>query len=105
MPANSLEARIYLAIEAIRITKKMNVNRASKLYNVPRTTLRDRIAGRAPLAERRNAAHQLTEDEEETIIRYVLDLDSRGFPPRIEGVEDMANLLRQTRGAEPISKN
>ena len=57
MPTNSLKARIYLIIEVIRITKKINVNRASKLYNIPRTTLRDRIANRAPLAKRRNAAY------------------------------------------------
>lgn len=99
------ESRIIVALEAIRTTPKMNITRAAKLYNVPRTTLRDRIGGRTSIGERRNARHKLTSSEEETIVRHALDLDSRGFPPRIEGVEDMANLLLATRTRERVGKN
>ena len=83
----------------------MNIIRTSKLYNVPRTILRDRITGRAPIDKRRNIRYQLTEEEENTIVRYVLDLDSRGFPPRIEGIKDIVNLLLTTRGARRVGKN
>ena len=37
------------------------------------------------------------ESEENAIIQYVLDLDKRGFPPRIAGVKDMANLFLEKR--------
>ena len=102
MPVQTQEARIILAIEAIRTAKRMSIRRAAKTYDVPESTLRHRMKGRVAKAEIRNGRHQLTQSEEETIVSYVLDLDSRGFPPRIEGVKDMANLLLSTRHAKPV---
>jgi len=67
-------------------------------------TLVDRMKGRIAKPEIRNARHNLTPSEEETLIRYILDLDTRGFPPRICGVEDMANSLLATRRAKPVGK-
>jgi hypothetical protein len=46
--------------------------------------------------ESRNPYLILTPTEEETVVRYVVELDSRGFLPQIAGVEDMANLLLMT---------
>lgn len=63
------------------------------------------MQGRTPAPEKRNARHNLTSSEEETIVRYIIDLDSRGFPPRIDGVEDMANLLLATRHAKRVGKH
>ncbi|OAQ58122.1 restless-like transposase [Pochonia chlamydosporia 170] len=40
--------------------------------------------------------------EESTIIQYVLDLDSRSFPPRLCGVRDMANRLLADRDGAPV---
>jgi hypothetical protein len=47
-------------------------------------------------------SQKLTDLEEITIIQYVLDLDSRLFPSRLCGVEDMANQLLANRDAPPI---
>ena len=104
MSVQTQEGRIILAIEAIRSCKKMSRRHAAKLYNIPEATLRDRINGKTPIQERRNARHILTPSEEESLVRYILDLDSRGFPPRFDGVEDMANLLLATRRAKPVGK-
>jgi hypothetical protein len=41
--------------------------------------------------------------EEETIIKYILDLDSRGFPLRLPAVKDLANSLLAARHRDPIS--
>jgi hypothetical protein len=41
----------------------------------------------------------LTEAEEDVIVQYILQLDSRGFSPRKADVEDMANLLLAKRDA------
>ncbi len=62
------------------------------------------MKGRVVKSERRNARHNLTPTEEETLIGYILDLDSRGFLPRIYDVEDMANLLLETYGAKRVGK-
>ena len=104
MSVQTQEARIILAIEAIRISKKLSRRKAAKIYEVPETTLRDRMNGRTTLPERRPAAQNLTELEETIIVTYILDRDSRGFPPRQADVEDMANYLRKTRRAKPVGK-
>jgi hypothetical protein len=38
------------------------------------------------------------------IVNYIIDRDSRGFPPRQANVEDIANYLRKCRRAKPIGK-
>ena len=98
------EARIILAIEAIRTSKKLSRRSIAKLYKVPETTLRDRMAGRTPRSETRPNCHKLSELEEQVIVQYVLDLDSRGFAPRLAGVEDMANYILESRGGRRVGK-
>jgi hypothetical protein len=44
----------------------------------------------------------MTDLEEEVIVKYILDLDARAFPPRLADVEAMANSLRVTRNALPV---
>ena len=51
------------------------------------------MKGMTPLVERCNGRCRLTLVEEETFLRYILDLDLRGFALQIDGVEDMANIL------------
>ncbi len=102
MSALSKKTRITLAIEAIRTTKKMSIRRTAKTYDLPESSLRDRIKDITPLTERRNGRYRLTPTEKETLLRYILDLDSRGFAPRIDNVEDMANILLATHNTERI---
>jgi hypothetical protein len=53
----------------------------------------------AALTNRRPSIQLLTDLEEMVIVQYILDLDSRGFPPRVADVEDMANHILTTRRA------
>ncbi|KAF2842627.1 hypothetical protein M501DRAFT_993361, partial [Patellaria atrata CBS 101060] len=55
MSSQTQEARIILTIEAIQTAKNMSIRTAAKMYNVPRTTLTDRINGRVARPEKRNA--------------------------------------------------
>ena len=93
METQTQEARIILAIEAIRSSKKMNRHKAAKLYRVPYSTLTNRINGAPPRSEYRSKNHNLTELEEEVLVWHILDIDERGFAPRLAGVEDMANYI------------
>ena len=43
--------------------------------------------------------YKLTKTEEEVILQRVLDLDARGFSPCISSIEEMANLILESRGA------
>ena len=90
------EAKIILAIKAIRTSKKLSRRKAAKLYQVPHSTHCDRMNGRTTLYERRPTMAKLTILEEEVIIRNILDLDSRGFAPRLAGVEDMASYILES---------
>ena len=104
MSQQSNEGNITLAIQAIRQDRRMSIRRAAVTYQVPRSTLQARLLGRLPTVETRNARHILTPSEEETLIRHILDLDSRGFSPHFDHLRDMANLLLKTRHASPVGK-
>ncbi|KFY19868.1 hypothetical protein V493_07812, partial [Pseudogymnoascus sp. VKM F-4281 (FW-2241)] len=96
------EAKINLAIEAIRTSRNLSRRAAAKLYKVPESSLRLRMNGHLPLPERRPANIKLSKLEEEVIIRNILELDSRGFAPRLAGVEDMANFILESRGGTRV---
>ena len=83
----------------------MSRRRAAGIYNVPETTLRDRMNGITPKADSYHGRSNLTKIEEEVIVQYILDRDSRGFPPRPADVSAMANLLLQKRGTRHVGKN
>ena len=64
---------------------------SKKIYGVARKTLGRRRAGKPARRDITPNSKKLTQSEEEAIVRYVLDLDTRAFPPRERDVEDMAN--------------
>ena len=105
MEVQTQEARIILAIEAIRTSKKLSRRSAAKIYKVPESTLRLRMNGHTSLDDRPPPNAKLNELEKKVILRYILDLDARGFAPRLASVEDMANLLLESRGALRVGKN
>ena len=104
MSIQTQEARIILAIEAIRTSKKLSRRKATTIYNIPEATLRDRMNGRTPFNERRPGVQKLSELEKEVIVRNILKLDSRGFAPRLAGVEDIANFIVESRGGRRVGK-
>lgn len=56
------------------------------------------------LHERRPAVHKSSRIEEELIIRYILDLDSRRFAPQLAGLQDMVNFRLESKGGEHVGK-
>ncbi|EDO04043.1 hypothetical protein SS1G_06525 [Sclerotinia sclerotiorum 1980 UF-70] len=46
----------------------------------------------------------MTEWEEKSLLQYILDMDKRGFSPRINDMEDMANYILETQGAKKVGK-
>jgi hypothetical protein len=47
---------------------------------------------------------KLIDLEEEAIVRYILDLDSRVFPPRRSTIKDIANRLLTKRDGGRVRK-
>ena len=104
MDSFSEERRIILASEAIQNNKNLSRSKAAKIYGIPPSTLYYRMNGRTSRDDSRNGRQKLTKSEEGAIVEYILDLDERGFPPRIAGVEDMANLLLKRRDGGRVGK-
>lgn len=75
------EGRLLLAASDLQNKIIPNIERAAKIYNVPRTTLRDRLNGTQERSQTRANNHKLTEFEEESLVKWILDLDKRGLPP------------------------
>src|SRR3954453_3135548 len=99
------EGRISLAISAIDRDQFQSVRSAAKSYDAARTTLRRRRAGIRPRRDCTPKSRNLTDLEESVIIQHILDLDSRGFPPRLSAVEDMANQLLAACGRRKVGVN
>ena len=100
----SKEADILLAISALKQRQIKNVNQAAATYNVPESTLRNRLAGKPARRDCQPNSKKLTRLEEEVIVKHILDLDSRGFPPTHDAVRHIANKLLAERGAGAVGK-
>ena len=93
MESESKEARTILAVAAFKRDSTQNVRTLARIYNIDRTTLTRRINGRSARMDSIPKSRNLDVLEEAMIVREILYLDSRGFPPKLTHVEDMANQL------------
>lgn len=91
------EGSALFAIQAVNCNQIEGEKRAASAYDVSRTTWRRRCDGIAARRDCEPNSKKLTKYEELAIFQYVLDLNSRGFPPTKGAVRDMANKLLQGR--------
>jgi hypothetical protein len=94
-----IEGRIELAITAFKKEEKISIRETARQYDVPFSTLQDRLKGRPARINLRANSHKLTETEEKLLVQWILDLDKRGLPPRPAFVENMANHLLSLRNS------
>lgn len=95
------EGRILLAISALKKKEISAISRAAQIFNVLRSTLRDPLKGSKYRNEARANGHIMTQNEEESLIRWILSMDQRGAAPRPSHVQEMANILLAQRGLTP----
>jgi hypothetical protein len=95
----SNEADLQLTISSLNRKQFNSERNAIHTFNVPRSILRDRRAGKPARRDCQPNSKKLTQLEEEVIVRYILDLDQRGFAPTYAAVRDMADKLLAARGA------
>ena len=93
----SKESRMQMAISAWKEKKTRSILEAASIFQVPESTLRTRLAGIKPRLETRANGHKLTEIEEKSLIKQILDADKRGFPIRPEFLRGMAEILLRER--------
>lgn len=99
------EANLINALEALKRNPKLTIRRAAKIYNISHITLGRRQHGTQSRRDITANSRKLINSEEEAIVRYIIDLDSRSFPPRKSSVEEMANRLLALRGGGRVGKN
>jgi hypothetical protein len=99
------ETRIILAIKVIRLSKKLSKRRIAKIYKILYATFSYKIISRTYCFESKANYHKLTDLEKDIIVRYILDLDSRGFVSRLASIKNITNLLLKSQGVLYINKN
>ncbi|KAL9561247.1 hypothetical protein ACKAV7_014602 [Fusarium commune] len=100
----NIEARILLALRALQNDPKLSLRRATGIYQVRYWTLHRRQKGILSTRDSIPKSRKLSDLEEQIIVQFILDLDSRGFPPRLRCVEEMANRLLADREMPPVGK-
>jgi len=60
--------------------------------------------GHTDIYKQRPSATKLTQFEEKSLSLYILDLDSKGFAPRLASIEDIANYLLETHRGKRVGK-
>ena len=99
------ERNIQLAKEAIQQDQFPSNRSAAKTFNANRETLRQRVAGRRARRDCTANSRLLTNPEEEVLIKYILDLDLRGYAPNLPCVGDMASQISLARGGKRAGIN
>ena len=97
MPYN--EGDILFTISSIDTTQILSAWRAAAIFNVPKTTLRDRRARKPARRDYKPNLKKLTKLKEEVIVRHILDLDTRGFAPTLGAIRDIVDKLLAKRSA------
>jgi hypothetical protein len=93
------EGKILLAISALKNEEIRSIREAARIFQVPYTTLIRRYHGVKMRAEKIANGLKLSTYEEESLIKWILDLAKRGLPPRPSLVRYMANHLLSQRGS------
>jgi hypothetical protein len=99
------ESDMTLALNTLRMAPHLKISKVARIHNVPRTTLSAQYYGRTSRHNTQPNSRKLTSLEESVIVRHILDLDSRAFPPRRSCVEDMANRILSDRNGGRVGKN
>ena len=87
------ESCVQMAINAWNEKKTRLILEAAKVYEVSESTLHRQLAGIKSQSETCANGHRLTEVEEQSLIKHLLDADKRGFSIRPEFLHGMAEIL------------
>ncbi|KAL2889053.1 hypothetical protein HOO65_030554 [Ceratocystis lukuohia] len=104
MPQPNTEARTLLALRALQNDPKLSIRRAAIAHEIDERRLRRRRKGIQSRCDWVPKSRKFSDPEEQIIVQFILDLDSRGFLARLRGVEEMANRLLADRDASPVGK-
>ena len=91
------KARLSLAKKAVKSGKFTSERKAAIAYNVSRSTLQGFLKRDQQGKQLARKTGKLTKLEEKALIQWIINMDTRGAPPRPPIVKDMANILLSQR--------
>ncbi|UPX10142.1 uncharacterized protein EKO05_0000813 [Ascochyta rabiei] len=97
------EVAIQSAIADLNSGVFTSQRQAAKAYSVPRSTIQERLSGRQPNAIAHHQQQRLTPEQEQFLVNWILEEDSRAQPPSHPRVREMATLILHMNGDyEPL---
>ena len=93
MPHKNDESQVQLAFQALENDPKLSLRAVARIFSVDPMKLSRRRRSQQLRCDIPANSRKLTDLEESVIVQYILDLDAKGFPPRLSVVEDIADRL------------
>lgn len=94
MPSKKLQYTQETLLNALAaINSGMSYYRASRVYNIPKTTLLYKKTGKTPLICKMGPTTILSEEEENLLIKWLFHISDYGFPATKEQLLDSVQLL------------
>ena len=84
------------------VSEGMGVNRAALQFEIPKTTLKDRVAGRVKQGSKSGRKPYLTSDEEMELVNYINTCFKIGYPKTRIDIMGIVFKTLQERKNEPI---
>ena len=91
------EANIQSAISALEKNEFTSIRKAARAFNVPNTTLRNRMSRRTLRSNAHKSDQILSNAKERTLVRWITHLISTGFPTLPALVIQIAKEIRRGR--------
>ena len=99
------ETAIQSAIADLNSGVEKSQRAVCKKWGVPRSSLQERLNGRVPNAIAHHHQQRLTPEQEEFLVEWILDEDTRAQPPSHARVREMATrILRMNGDTQPLGK-
>ena len=98
------ENQLNLAIQALQKNPESSVRAVARIYSVDHRKLGRRLRGMPPRRTISANSRKMTDLEETVLVEHIFDLDSKGFPPRLCVVEDIANRILATRNSGRVGQ-
>ncbi|RAL67200.1 hypothetical protein DID88_007977 [Monilinia fructigena] len=94
---SQIEEKIQNAIIALQLKEFKSIRKAAEYFEVPKSTLIARVAGRKSRTQSHEMAQILSNAEENTLVRWISRLTITGFPATPMLVKEMADEIRLRR--------
>jgi hypothetical protein len=101
----SKEAQIQTALRTLQQDATLSQRCAAAIYSVPQRTISYQRAGGTSQPDCWPKSRNLDKLEGEVVVKHILELVARRFPPRLAAVVDMANSLRAERNLCQVGVN